>query len=81
MSEYLRDCDRHAQEDRFSRVTRLLTVLVGAPSLAIGFWNINITGWTSTEGFTLEEAGLWVMFVSLSIATMFAIFALLVRSR
>ena len=81
MSEYLRDCDRHAQEDRFSRVTLLLTVLVGAPSLAIGFWNININGWTSTEGFSLEEAGWWVMFVSLSIATLFAIFSLLVRSR
>ncbi len=71
MSETLQDRDKRAREHRVSLLTLLLTVLIGAPSLAIGFWNINIVGYTSTEGFGPGEAVLRVLGLSALIGAIF----------
>lgn len=56
MSEYLQDRERQARDGRLGLLTLLLTVLIGAPSLAMAFWSINIVGYTSNEGFRLGQA-------------------------
>jgi hypothetical protein len=79
MSEYLLDCDRQVKDERVDRLTLLLTVLIGAPSLAIGFWNINIIGWTSSDGFPIQHALGWVILVAVILAVLFACVTSMIR--
>lgn len=79
MSEYLRDVDRQNREDRVGLMTLLLTVLIGAPSLAIGFWNINIEGFTASEGFGVWTALAAVGGLSAAIATGFSLLWAVIR--
>ena len=81
MSDYLQDRDKQAREDRVGRLTLLLTVLIGAPSLAIGFWNINIKDYTSTEGFSLWEAVGCIVIVAGILAAAFAVVWYVLRRR
>ena len=73
LSEYLQDRERHGRDRRVGRLTLLLTVLIGAPSLAIGFWNINVVGHTSAEGLQLKDA---IGYVALTAGMIGSVFAL-----
>jgi len=70
LSEYLQDRERQAWDRRIA----LLTVFVAAPSVAIGFWGININGVTAEkDGFSLWEAVGHVAGLAVGIGAVFAI--------
>ena len=49
MHEHLRDVDREQREQKIDLLTLILTCLIGLPSLAIGFFNINLLNLTSKD--------------------------------
>ncbi len=81
MSEYLHDRDRQAADERVTRLTLLLTLMIGAPSLAIGFWNINISGITSSDGPSLWGAVGLVAAAALLFVGVFGLVWFLMRRR
>ncbi len=82
MSEYLHDRDRQAHDDRVNWMTVLFTLCIGAPSLVIGFLNINIQGVTTgTDGLTLGSAFALVLGCATALATVFLLVWWLVIGR
>jgi hypothetical protein len=55
------------RERQLNRLTTLLTVLIGAPTMAIGFLSINLENITAHEGLPVYGAVAFVLLIALTL--------------
>ncbi|MEZ6140858.1 MAG: CorA family divalent cation transporter [Zavarzinella sp.] len=82
MNDYLNDRDKQSRDNRLNLLTLLLTVFIGAPTLAISFWSMNIKGITTAEeGLLLSDAVSVVFRLSMVFALFFGLIWYLLRRK